>query len=186
MPVMATLLGPDGHPIPEIQGVVTGYIQPVDGGQVIRRAMNKGGLFSMTGSALRYPQFTAPPSFKQGTEGRRADGTIVEHTGELEHPDSVFVTPQTLENARNACSNVLANPRIKLTGTALDVALLSLARGILKLEGKILGDSTDEAAARMSAIAVIKIAGALPDTELSCDMLNMAFGYLHLENGGPR
>lgn len=183
---MATLIGPDGHPIPEKQGVVVGEIKPIDGGQVIRRALSKGGLFSMTGSALMYPLFTSPPSFVKGSEGRRADGAVVENTGDLEHPDSVFVVPQTLENARAACAKVLANPRIKLTGSALDVTLLSLARGILKLDGKILGDATDEAAARMAAVSVIKIAGALPDTELSCDMLNMAFGYLHLENGGPR
>lgn len=182
---MAQLIGPDGHPIPEKQGIVTAKIAPIEAGQVMRRALGRG-LFSLAGTALMYPQFTTPPAFKSGTEGRRADGTVVELTGELDNPDSVFVTSKTLDNARAACAKVLANPRIKLTGNALDVALLSMARGILKLEGKILGDGTDEAAARMAAISVIKVAGAMPDTELSCDMLNMAFGFLHLVNGGPR
>lgn len=109
-------IGPDGHPIPEVQGVVNAVIQPI-----LAKDINFGeAVVEAKGSALYLPNFVTPPTHD-------ADGKL--------DPSTVECVPLTLEAARAAAVRVTAMiERLPLTESAVD--LMNLAYAVLHYGNK--------------------------------------------------
>ena len=132
----SNVLGPDGHPIPAVQGVVSAEIKPVH-----IRDMNLGAFSSekrssglAVGHALILPQFETPPTLVPGTEAVRADGTKVENTGNPE-PSSVVVTQVTIDQARHAAEQIAAMLH-KMPLDPISVDIMNLAMTVLHFTNK--------------------------------------------------
>ncbi len=109
-------IGPDGHPIPEVQGVVNAEIQPIK-----FKDLNVGKAdVTAKGAALYLPNFVTPPL-------KDAAGAVV--------PESVECVPLTLEAAHRAALHTLAIlDQLPLTEGAVD--LMNLAFAVLHYENK--------------------------------------------------
>jgi hypothetical protein len=111
-------LGPDGHEIPEKQGVVDAVIQPIKAKDLI----GKGGAgFAVAkGVALYLPTWETPPTMLE-------DGSM--------DPASVVCTELTLEKAGEAARRVLKlMSDMPLNELAVD--LMNLAAAICHYENK--------------------------------------------------
>ena len=109
-------IGPDGHPIPEVQGVVNAVILPI-----LAKDIRLGRAEVVAhGSALYLPNFVTPPAHD-------ADGKII--------PSSIECVPLTLEAAQAAALRVVAMiDRLPLTESAVD--LMNLAYAVLHYGNK--------------------------------------------------
>lgn len=117
--------GADGHPIPEIQGVVEAKIQPIHAKDLRVPAGISGG--QARGVALRLPQFATPPKLVPGTEAVREDGTKVDGTGAPD-PSSIEVTPETLACAVEAARRFITIfSKLPLTESSVDMMNLAVA-----------------------------------------------------------
>lgn len=131
-----TVLGPDGHPIPALQGLVTGEIKPMHvDDMAIPTGLKSFG--KAKGVALYLPQFEHPPTIVAGTKLKADDGTEIDGTG-VADPTSVACKPETLDRACEAADRVIAMlGSLPLTESSVDVMNLAFAvRHYRNKEGK--------------------------------------------------
>lgn len=108
--------GPDGHPIPEQQGVVNAEIQPI----LIKDIRLGRAMAAAEGVAIHEPNFVTDLT-------RDADGAI--------DPKSIECVPLTLEKAHEAAVRIIAAmERLPVTPATADV--LNIAFALLHFENQ--------------------------------------------------
>lgn len=118
---------------PELQGVVTATIAPIDGHVVAERL----GLAPKRPKLLHLPTFARPPELIPGTEVLNDDGDPVIGTGSVV-PETVEMDAETLAQAGVAALAII-KAASKMEVNELSVDLLAVAYSILHYQNKARG-----------------------------------------------